>query len=489
MWPKRLLPAGVLVAFAIVATGCGAPITAETTAGSVEQPVETTSAETQESMVEGEIDPVQGSPENTATTTTTMPTLKYSQAWIEYQALELYDEDDSLDHTKAINNYMSSNPNDISTPMGALCWAVHELTRSSMIIMMRVLLDEYLIPYLMEEYGITSEQIGNPGPEATEAFLNLVSENNESISSIDIRTDGQAVVPGENEGIEPVGYTGEAESGSYEGYLEYLRLMHEFAGDGAEWSGAVQAVASPEMAAAFRAGEGLPPDVQVYADALVAFTKERVGREFDPSAESDDYYFGELSFPGLAFFMQAAKYHQDCKRAAIGDIPGMVDSSSTSTTTTAISPVVSTTTTTHPQAEEISPSTTGIIDPSSVTTTQPLVDDAVPSSSSTTVPASATTQPQVKDTSPSTTTVPVSPVDGSVTTTTSQSLVEEPVTTTLPQVEDTSPSATTTVPVPPIDDSVTTTISLPSGEGLPPDDDGESGLFDENGGAANRDRD
>ncbi len=484
MRAKHVLQAGVLVVFAIVAAGCGAPIIAETTVGSVEQPVETNSPETPASMVERGAGSVQDNPENAvaSTTTTTLLTLEYSPAWIEYQALELYDEDDSLDYTKAINNYMSSNPNDISTPMGALCWAVHELTRSSMIIMMRVLLDEYLIPYLMEEYGLTSEQIGNPGPEATEAFLNLVSENSESVSSIDIRTDGQAVVPGENEGIEPVGYTGEAEGGSYEDYLEYLRLEHEFASDGAAWSGAVQAVASPEMAAAFRAGEGLPSDVQVHADALVAFAKERVGREFDPSAESDDYYFGELSFPGLASFMQAAKYHQDCKRAAIGDIPGMVDSSSTSTTT-AISPVVSTTTTTHPQVEETSPSTTGIIDPSSVTTTQPLVDDAVPSSSSTTVPASATTQPQVEDTSPSTTTVPVSPVDGSVTTTTSQSLVEEPVTTTLPQVEDTSPSATTTVPVPPIDDSVTTTTSLPSGEGgLPPDDGGEGGLFDEDGG-------
>ena len=482
MWAKQVLQAGMLVVFAIVAAGCGAPIIAETTAGSVKQPVETTSsAETQASRVERGAGSVQDSPENTVASTTTMPllTLEYSPAWIEYQALEIYDEDGSLDNTKAINNYMSSNPNDISTPMGALCWAVHELTRSSMIASMRVLLDDYLIPYLMEEYGITSEQIGNPGPEATEAFLNLVSENSESVSSIDIRTDGQAVVPGENEGIEPVGYTGEAEGGRYEDYLEYLRLEHKFAGDGAEWSGAVQAVASPEMTAAFRAGEGLPLDVQVYADALVTFAKERVGREFDTSAKSDDYYFGELSFPGLAPFMQAAKYHQDCKRAAIGDLPGMVDSSSTSTTT-AISPVVSTTTTTQPAVEETSPATTGITAPPSVTTTQPLVDDAVPSSSSTTVPASVvTTQPQVEDTSPSTTTVPGPPVDDSVTTTTSQPSAEEPVATTLPQVKDTSPSATT-VPGPLVDDSTTTT-SLPLGEGGPPPDDGsEDGLFNEN---------
>ena len=449
MWPKQLLQAGVLVVCAIVATGCGAPIIAETTVGSVEQPVETTSPEPQE-RVEGEASLVQDNSESTVMSTTmmTLPTLEYSPAWIEYQALELYYEDDSLENTlentRAIFNYMSKNPNDISTPMGALCWAVHELTRSSMIVFIRVLLDDYHIPYLMEEYGVTSEQIGSPGPEATEAFLELVSGGSGTIGITDAKTDGQTILPGTNEGKEPVGSTGETHNNSDEDFWEGIRLWNEFAGDGTAWSIAIRAVASPEMAVAFRAGDGLPPDVQVYADALGSFAKERAGREFDPSAESDDYYFGELSFPGLASFMQTAKYHQACKRAAIGDIAGMMDSSSTSTTTaTAIPPVVSTTTTTQPTVEEASPSTTSITAPPSVTTTQSLVDNAIPSSSSTTVPASATTQPQVEDTSPS----------------------------------------ATTVPVPPVDDSVTTTTSLPVGAGGPPPDEGrDTGLFNEDGG-------
>ena len=442
MWAKEVLRAGMLVVITIVLAGCGATIAAETTATSatsVEQFVETTSADAQERSVKGEAGPVQDSSKSIVTTTTTTPALKHSPAWIEYQALELYDEDGSLENTRAINNYMSINPNDISTPMGALCWAVHELTRSSMIVLMRVLLDDYFIPDLMEEYGITSEQIGNPGPEATEAFLNLVSGNSESVSSMDIGTDGQASAPGENEDIEPVGYTGEANDGT-DDYLEYLRLEHEFAGNITAWSNAVQAVASPEMAAAFQAGEGLPSYVQVYADALIAFARERVGKKFDPSAESDDLDFGELSFPGLAAFIEGAKYHQDCKRAAIADIPGTVDSSSASTTTI---PPTAPTTTIQPAVEETSPSTTGITAPPSATTTQPLVDDAIPSSSSTTVPASAaTTQPQVENTSPS----------------------------------------TTAVPVPPVDDSVTTTTTLSSGEaGPPPDDGGEDELLNENG--------
>ena len=340
MWFKQVLQAGVLVVFALVAAGCGAPIIAETTAGSVEQPVETTAAGPQESMIEGKEGPLQESPENTvastttATTTTTMPTLQYSPAWIEYQALELYDEDDSLENinerTMATFNYMSSNPNDISTPMGALCWVVHELTRSAMIVLIRVLLDDYHIPYLMEEYDVTSEQIGNPGPGATEAFLNLFAGDSE--------------------------YTGKSDSRSDEDFWEYLRLEHEFAGDGTAWSDAVRAIASPEMAAAFRAGEGLPSDVQMYADALVAFAREHVGREFDISAESDDYYFGEPSLPGYNSFMAAAKYHQDCTRVMIDDSIGTLDSASASTTTDPTT--ASTIATGQPAVEETSPSTT-----------------------------------------------------------------------------------------------------------------------------------
>ena len=60
----------------------------------------------------------------------------------------------------------------------------------------------------------------------------------------------------------------------------------------------------------------------VYADALVAFAKERVGKELDPSAEIEDTEYDQRGFPGLAAFRSAAKYHQDCKRAGIAYIPG-----------------------------------------------------------------------------------------------------------------------------------------------------------------------
>ncbi len=480
MWAKQHLRAGALVTFAVLLAGCGAPIIAETTAGSVKQPVESTSADTQESLVEGEEGQVHESPENTvtSTTTTTLLTLEYSPAWIEYQEVKTYVDDDSVESLRIINNYLSGNPNDISTPMGALCWAFHELTRSYVMGTMRWILDDNWVPFLVEEYGVSSELIGSPGPEATGDFLDLVSGNPGLVGVADDGIDSQVVLPGESGNTGPVSSTGGTDVADDVNFWDWLVLNHEFAGDGNTWSSAVRSIASPEMAAAFLEGKGLPPNVQVYADALVAFARERVGRKFDPSAESDDTEFDHRSFPGIDSFMAVAKYHQDCKRAGIADIPGRADSSSTSTSTI---PPVASTTTTQPQVEETFSSTTSITAPPSVTTTQPLVDDAVPSSSSTTVPASATTQPQVENTSPSTTTVPEPPADDSVTTTTSPSSVEEPVATTLPQVEDTSPSATT-VPGPPVDDSVTTTTSLPSGEsGPPPDDGGEGGLFDEDG--------
>ena len=283
-------------------------------------------------MTEGEVGPIQDSLESGDTTTTTMPTLEHSPAWIEYYEVKTYVGDSSFESRTIVNDYLSSNPNDISTPMGALCWAFHELSRSYVMGTLRWTIDNYLIPAHMEQYGVSSEQIGSPGPKATEAFLDLVSGEIGSVASVDDGTDDPAVLPAENGDLGPVGSTGETDDLSEEEYWEFFRIDHEFAGDGTAWSNAIRVVASPEMAAALQAGEGLPPDVQVYADTLVAYATERVGKELDPSAKIDDTEFDHRGFPGLASFMAVAKYHQDCKRAGIVDIPNMVDSPSTSTT-------------------------------------------------------------------------------------------------------------------------------------------------------------
>ena len=341
--------AEMLVAFAILAAGCGAPIVAETTSGSVEQPVERTSTTDMRERITEEAVPVGESPGSTVadttttvadTTTTTSPILEYSPAWIEWQEIKFYFEGDSIEDLgiedlRIVYNYMSGNPNDVSTPMGALCWSFHELFRSILMDFKRWVLDDHLIPFTMGEYGITSEQVGNPGPEATEAFLDLMSGDDGLVESIDAGGN-QSVLPGDNGGTAPVGSTGEVDYGSEDFVWELFRLEHEFAGDGNAWSDAVRAVASPEMAAAFRAGEGLPPGVQVYADALIAFAGDRVGREFDVSGESGDIDFLVPGFPGILFFVEAANYHQDCKRALLDDVSYTLELSSASAANTAV---------------------------------------------------------------------------------------------------------------------------------------------------------
>ena len=350
------LRVGVLVAFAVLAAGCGSSIIYETTVDSVEQPVETTSTTNIPESTTERANPVGESPGSTVADTTTKaslgvpPTssggqrspgstvvdttttvadmtttasqiLEYSPAWIEWQEIKFYLEGDSIEDLRTVYNYMSDNPNNTSTPMGALCWSFHELIRSVLMDFKRWVLDDHLIPFTMGEYGVTSEQVGNPGPEATEAFLDLMSGDGGLVESID-DGGGQSGLPGDNGGTAPVGYTGEVNYGDEDLVWEIFRLEHEFAGDGNAWSNAIREIASPEMVAAFQTGEGLPLDVQVYADALIAFARNRVGREFDVSGESGDIDFIVPGFPGIFSFVEAANYNQDCKRALLDDVSG-----------------------------------------------------------------------------------------------------------------------------------------------------------------------
>lgn len=160
---------------------------------------------------------------------------------------------------------------------------------------LRFTLDYYTIPFFMENYGITDEQIGAPGPEATDKFFDLVMSNLGSVGTFD----------DENDAIS------EADT------MGFFNELHEFAGDGTAWQDAVRIIASPGMAVAFATGEGLPTEVQIYADALVAFAEEHVGKPLDNSAESDVLGYAGFDFPGFDAFVEEAKYNQNCKRALI----------------------------------------------------------------------------------------------------------------------------------------------------------------------------
>ena len=259
---------------------------------------------------------------STMSSTTTILGGALSPAWIEAQALDTKlsaESADNLEDTRFVNDYYSTNPNDISTPMGALCWAYHELDRSITKDGIRYILDEFTVPTFMEYYGVTNEGFGPPGPEATSAFLKLVSGDNGPVGSTGEGSDVTTVAPGANGDVGPVGSTDE-DKAITDDYIEYLRIMHEFAGDGTAWSIAIRTIASPEMTSAFRAGNGLPTDLQVYANALVAFAREHIGIDMDHTAESDNLDFALPGFPGLETFINTAKYHQDCRRAQIQDL-------------------------------------------------------------------------------------------------------------------------------------------------------------------------
>lgn len=232
---------------------------------------------------------------NAASTTATSREL--SPAWIESKAIDSIFNNPAtsswIEDSKLINDYMSNNPNDTSAPMGALCWAYHELNSGFYISASRDSLDYFLIPFFATEAGMTSEQFedqfGPPGPEATGALLDMLS-NNEAIDDIDFDAD------------------------DLDDLLEQFRIMHQFA-DGEAWAEAVRAVASPALAVAFRADGGLPAEVQTFAVALTDFAKEHVGQDLESAAEN----LFLPDFPGLKEFIEVAKYHPDCKRAQLED--------------------------------------------------------------------------------------------------------------------------------------------------------------------------
>lgn len=252
-------------------------------------------------------------------TTTTTISREFSPAWIESRARDSVSSLDEIEDIKRANDYYSNNPNDASTPMGALCWAYHELSGGYLISSSRYMVDYFAIPFFMHEAGIASEQFGPPGPEATGALLDMLSANNGAVGTVNDSNDDQTAPPPSGEGnVGPVGSTGDTNSAT-DVALETLRILHEYADDGTAWAEAVRAVASPEMVTAFRADGGLPAEVQVYADALTTFAKEHVGKDLDYTAESDNPNFALPGFPGLKAFVEVAKYHQDCKRALIED--------------------------------------------------------------------------------------------------------------------------------------------------------------------------
>ena len=118
--------------------------------------------------------------------------------------------------------------------------------------------------------------------------------------------------------------------------IGFFLLFNEAAGDGTEWLDAIDTIAGEAWNNAVKAGEGLPAEVQVYADSL-AYLARVQAISFDPITVPLSY----SHVAGYDAFVNAAKYDPNCKRATLAHIDPQQD-----LTAGLIIPTVQTTTTT-----------------------------------------------------------------------------------------------------------------------------------------------
>ena len=250
----------------------------------------------------------------TTSTSTTVPQL--SPAWVGAQ--QRLDVAGTWAHTvegaaeaRRAFEYSLSNPNQWSTPMGALCWADHELSRVTDMLLFRELLDEDFIPMLMEELGIGDDQVpSGPSRARSRAVIGIL----ESYTST-TTTSGTTPTTMASGFIDP-------------GFVAMLRALDYGGGTGLEWLDALDEVASPEWAVAVRAEDGLPADVLRYADGLAANARRLLASS---TPRMTGYMYGPF-VDGYEAFVEAAKYDQNCLRTMIGDPPPNIPAQTTTTT-------------------------------------------------------------------------------------------------------------------------------------------------------------
>ena len=261
--------------------------------------------------------------------TTAVAMLDLSPAWIEAKELlqrpditELSDDEFRAEHvaySRFYNQYIRENTNSISSsPIGALCWIVQELSRTHELYLGRILADE-LAKVIMNLLRIVDENYNNQRP--IEFLLDYLTED---ITVEDSGDSGPVGVVAEDNDVAPGMLDSdnslEDDELSIEEFLtiyrdpemiDFLRVTQEGGGDGTEWASAVRSVVRPEVRAAIGAGEGLPPDIQSYADALF-----RAVQDYIDSGQTEPYDFYQY-LPGFHNFVEAAKYSPDCKRLSI----------------------------------------------------------------------------------------------------------------------------------------------------------------------------
>ena len=289
-----------------------------TTASGLSRPLLATSASVVRASEDTERPPLTATtvPATTVVSSSTMAARPLSPAWVEAQEQLRIMEDLSFDETgivqvRRVSDYMSSNPNVWTTPMGALCWANFEFTRTFDIASQREGLDHELIPMVIEELGIDGQVGSGRGPATSRAVIAILEGYATTTTMA-----GAAASPG----------AGFASSE----FIAMLRLLDDTGGTGMEFLDALDAVAGEEWAAAVRAGDGLPADVLQYADGLAANAREQLAGG-NPKITS--YMYGRW-VDGHDAFAELAKYDPNCLRTMIGDPPPPLPDIPALTTTT-----------------------------------------------------------------------------------------------------------------------------------------------------------
>lgn len=259
-----------------------------------------------------------------STTSSTSAGRELSPAWIEAQMHLEAVANRTLDaagiaQARLDAEYRLNNPNEWTTPMGALCWANHELYRTWSMLDSRTMLDDGMVPVLMTEFGIGESTVGsNPSPARSKAVIDILSTSVTASSTSSSSTSSSSSTASSTSSVTSttLGTTGGSTITIDAEFVAFLRLLDYEGGEGTEWLDALDAVAGEGWAAAVRAGEGLPVAVLHYADELAANAREQL---LTDKPKLTTRAFGSF-VDGYEAFIEMAKYDQNCLRSLIGDL-------------------------------------------------------------------------------------------------------------------------------------------------------------------------
>ncbi len=257
---------------------------------------------------------------STTTVTTTSDEKTLSPAWIEARQLDnlfnTYTTDAeeyrqiTATYLRSKKEYWWNNPNQLSTPVGTLCWATHELSRSGVLVYLRVIMDE--------QYNEIANQLGlvieNSDQAPVDVLLDFLTSDPDTTVETPVSANENVIIttsipqaPTSTENLEPSESEQLLAIYRHPGMIEWIRLTDEGAGDGTEWATALRTVSAPEIEAATKTGDGLPAEAQQFSDALFDLVDEYID---SGKTDSPEHY----RLPGFAGFYEVAKYAPDCQR-------------------------------------------------------------------------------------------------------------------------------------------------------------------------------